>query len=152
MSRGCGNIQRMAISLIADAGDGASFTYAEIVGRLLQALGVNDPDARLNPSRERSLRRALKGLCDRDLLSTLGTGRPGDPYRYVLARVCKLCGKEIGDGEPQLSFADYSICARCAGSVATAYFEVLLPEMVERKEKANPDPIAAAEKPTGGDL
>jgi hypothetical protein len=129
MSRGCGSLQRFLLSFISEAGDGASVTYAEIVGRLAEiATEGADPTRKLPRARERAFRRALKGLCDRRLLSTLGTGRPSDPYRYTFDPVCKLCGKGGGD-KPMLSGKGWAICAKCAGSIATAYFDKVLPVM-----------------------
>jgi hypothetical protein len=143
MSRGCGKLQRALLSFIVGNNDNKPITYAEIVGNLLQASGVNDPTAKLRPDRERAIRRALKGLCDRDLLSAFGTGRPGDPYRYTLASVCKLCGE--GDrGEPMLSCKHWSICARCVGAIAQGYFKELLPEIVARKSASEIDEVSAA--------
>jgi hypothetical protein len=78
MSRGYSQGQRGFLSLILNAEK--PLTYAEIIAILLQASGVNDPTAKLRPDRERSIRRALNGLCKRGAISTLGTGRPGDPY------------------------------------------------------------------------
>jgi hypothetical protein len=115
---------------------------------MLQASGVNDPTARLRPDRERAIRRALKGLCDRNLVSTLGTGRPGDPYRYTLARVCKLCDKKVDEGQRMLTAkAGWSVCAQCASTIAHGYLEHILaepdtasptlaPEMTEEMQEA----------------
>jgi len=74
MSPGCGKIQRALFNVIHASAE--PITYAEIVGALLQASGVNDPTTKLSSDRERAIRHALKGLCDRGLLSTFGTGRP----------------------------------------------------------------------------
>jgi hypothetical protein len=93
MSRSCGQVQRALFAFLAKSEKPA--TYAEIIGVLLQTSGVNDPATKLVPNRERAIRRALKGLCDRDLISALGKGRPGDPYRYSLKHVCALCCGEI---------------------------------------------------------
>jgi len=131
MSRGCGKVQKALYSFIVDH-DKA--TYAEIVSALLQASGVNDPTTKLRPDRERAIRRALKGLCDRDLLCAFGTGRPGDPYRYTTALVCKLCGE--GDhGDPMLSACEkgWHVCARCAGCIADGYLKQLLPEIIKKR-------------------
>jgi hypothetical protein len=116
--------------------------YAEIVGEILQASGVNDPTTRLRSDRERAIRRALKGLCDRDLLSTLGSGRPGDPYRYTLNAVCVLCREEISDGgltteKGGIRFG--TICFECAGSIARAYFATVLPERIAKQINSEAD-------------
>jgi hypothetical protein len=89
MSRGCGELQRTLLDYMVNSKK--PVTYAEIIAALLQAEGVNDPTIKLRPDRERAFRRALKGLCDRDMLSTLGTGRPGNPYRYTMSPICVFC-------------------------------------------------------------
>jgi len=66
-------------------------TFTEIISGLLRAEGVNNPTPKLRPDRERSWRRALKGLCDQNLISTLGSGRIGNPYRYTMKLSCAVC-------------------------------------------------------------
>jgi hypothetical protein len=129
MSRGCGEIQRMLFRSVADAGK--PVTYGEIVGALLQASGVNDPTTKLRSDRERAIRRALKGLCDRDLLSTLGSGRPGDPYRYTQSNVCVVCRGEAT--ECLETGKGTKVCFRCAGAIAQSYFDLVLPQAMKRR-------------------
>jgi hypothetical protein len=139
MSRGCGKLQKVLLSFINDASN--PITYAEITSTMLQDSGVNDPTARLRPDRERAIRRALKGLCDRQLLFTLGTGRPGNPYRYTMALICSLCGE--GDhglpmlrAEADLPGIKHSICAKCVKSIMKAYTTALLPEILKRQSES----------------
>jgi hypothetical protein len=144
MSRGCGQVQRALLAFVMNAK--RPVAYAEIIAELLQASGVNDPTVKLQPSRERAIRRALKGLCDRDLLSALGTGRPGDPYRYTMSQICVLCRTETDD-EKVLHFANRlgsrgTLCFQCAGVVAQAYFEQVLPERLAARDQdqSGPEP------------
>jgi hypothetical protein len=127
MSRGCGQVQRTVLAFVANAKK--PVTYAEMIAELLKASGVNDPTLKLRPDRERAIRRALKGLCDRNHLSTLGTGRPGDPYRYMTSPTCVLCREEASS---VLSFKYGAICFGCAGAVAKAYWQDVLPNLTER--------------------
>lgn len=101
MSRGLGQMQR-DIKRLLDA------TF-DAVGPLqfagLRALFIihygGDPDRgdTLNPTRERSLKRALKGLIDRcDVLIHSGAGGPGDPRRYItVERFASMTGEKIKD-------------------------------------------------------
>jgi hypothetical protein len=139
MSRGCGQLQRMLLGCVVNAKK--PVTYAEIAAKLLQAAGVNDPTVKLRPDRERAFRRALKGLCDRGLLSALGTGRPGDPYCYTTSLVCVMCRKEASE---VLSWKYAAICFKCIGVVAQAYLEEVLPERLKAapaqdEEKSGPE-------------
>ena len=127
MSRGCGKLQKAALSFVVNAK--RPVTYTEMVGELLQASGVNDPTAKFQPDRERAIRRALKGLCDRDLLSTLGSGRPGDPYRYTIEATCVLCREEIPDGRGLMTKKGDVICHKCAGAVAHAYATLTIEDL-----------------------
>jgi hypothetical protein len=62
-----------------------TMTFADIRADLLQSWGVNDPDTKLRPALERSLRRALKSLADAGALLALGGGGGrGDPQRYCI--------------------------------------------------------------------
>jgi len=134
MSRGCGKIQQALFTLVVSAKK--PITYAEIVGDLLQASGVNDPNAKPRSDRERAIRRALKGLCDRNLLSTLGSGRPGDPYRYTRNMTCTLCCEVIPlDGEGLKTQKGATICYGCARAIAMTYFELVLPGQVEAERR-----------------
>jgi hypothetical protein len=133
MSRGCGQVQRMLFTSVVNAK--RPITYAEIVGGLLQASGVNDPHAKLRSDRERAIRRALKGLCDRDLLSTLGSGRPGGSYRYTLNTICVVCLGEAPDGKTLSTGKGTHVCFGCAGAIAQAYVDMVLPEHL--KQTAN---------------
>jgi hypothetical protein len=117
-------------------------TYAEIVGAALQSTGVNNPTGPLPPDRERVFRRALKNLCNRKALFTRGTGRPGDPYRYTFERACDCCHQEIRDNNGLTAGNGSTICFQCAGGIAQAYYDVVLPVLEQRK--ANP-PSEAAE-------
>ena len=82
MSRGYGILQRNLFQLITDARK--PMTFGEIRTVVLQDLGVNDPDRKLRPSFERSLRRSLKALADGGAIMALGEGGRGDPKRYWL--------------------------------------------------------------------
>jgi hypothetical protein len=136
MSRGCGELQRTLLDYMVNSKK--PVTYAEIIAALLQAEGVNDPTIKLRPDRERAFRRALKGLCDRDMLSTLGTGRPGNPYRYTMSPICVFCREEASE---VLSGKYATICFRCAGVVAQAYFEQVLPKLArDQDEEKSGDP------------
>jgi hypothetical protein len=117
MSRGRGQLQTMIYDVIGQAEK--PLTFDEIIGVLLQEAGVNDPTARLRPDRERAYRRAIKGLCDRDLISTVGSGRPGDPYRYSFDCECALCRKVIPDGEPAITHENgRRLCLGCASGAS----------------------------------
>ena len=82
MSRGPGILQRVLFRTIHNARK--PMTFNEIRASILQELGANDPDAKLRPAFERSLRRSLKALADDGALMALGEGGPGDPKRYWL--------------------------------------------------------------------
>jgi hypothetical protein len=119
MSRGLGKLQKALFGFAVNAK--RSVSYAEIIAELLQASGVNDPTAKLRPDRERAIRRALKSLCDRDLLSTLGGGRPYDPYRYTLNKTCVLCREEMPvDQSLENPKTGAAICFRCTDMIIRA--------------------------------
>jgi hypothetical protein len=132
MSRGWSKLQRALLKVVADADKPP--TYAEIVGAALQSAGVNNPPGPLPPDRERAFRRALKNLCDRKALFTRGSGRPGDPYRYAFERACGCCRQEIPDGKGLVSSNGLVICFQCAGRIAKAYTEIVLPKQREAAE------------------
>jgi hypothetical protein len=124
MSRGWSKLQRVLLSCVANADK--PLTFAEVVSAL-QSAGANA----LPPDRERSLRRALKNLCDRRNLFTLGSGRPGDPYRYTFERACGCCCQEIPGGKALVSRNGSVVCFQCAGTIAQAYAELLKQEAAE---------------------
>ena len=81
MSRGLGKQQLAITGLIkkAESVGVTSMTFAD----MRQVFVLRNGDT-LHPTRERSLKRALKALVDRgDVLIIGGNGRPGDPYRYI---------------------------------------------------------------------
>jgi hypothetical protein len=165
MSRGCGEVQRVLFSVIYKAEN--PVTYAEIVGRLLQEAGVNDPmtklrpdreravrralkglcDRKLRPDRERAVRRALKGLCDRNLISALGNGRPGDLYRYSVCSACVLCGETIPDGGAKFDGKRGCLCLRCAAAAANGYWKYSVEQSIkELAEASEPDRANGAQR------
>jgi hypothetical protein len=132
MSRGWSKLQRVLLKVVADANK--PVTYAEIVSGAMQSVGGNDPT--LPPDRERSLRRALKNLCDRQDLFTRGSGRPGDPYRYTFEMACGCCHQDIRGSKALLSKSGSSLCFQCASGIAQAYAEIVLPELLKQREAA----------------
>jgi hypothetical protein len=85
MPRGLGSLQK-AIKRVLDRAiecDAGALTFNAI--RMVFAVRYGgDPNARLNPTHERSLKRALKLLVDRgDVLIIGGEGGQKDPYRYI---------------------------------------------------------------------
>jgi hypothetical protein len=145
MSRGCGEVQRVLFSVIYKAEN--PVTYAEIVGRLLQEAGVNDPMTKLRPDRERAVRRALKGLCDRNLISALGNGRPGDLYRYSVCSACVLCGETIPDGGAKFDGKRGCLCLRCAAAAANGYWKYSVEQSIkELAEASEPDRANGAQR------
>ena len=82
MSRGLGRLQRALFNLIGSSDK--PMTFAEIRAHVLQVLGANDPDSKLRPSFERSLRRGLRRMTEDGTLMALGEGGPGDARRYCL--------------------------------------------------------------------
>lgn len=81
MSRGLGRLQVALLSIIRR--HAKPMTFAAIQADIKQQIGAG-PEARLRPSFERSLRRALHGLVDHWHLITMGDGGPGDPLRYFI--------------------------------------------------------------------
>jgi hypothetical protein len=84
MSRGLGAVQqaiKIALAVLAD--DGLPTRFADVRTWWIAA-GDGEEDDRLEPTYERSLRRALAGLVDRgDVLVIAGTGSPSRPYHYM---------------------------------------------------------------------
>jgi hypothetical protein len=140
MSRGWSRLQLVLLKCVADADK--PVTYAEIISGALQSVGGNDPT--LPPDRERSLRRALKNLCDRKVLFTRGSGRPGDPYRYTFERTCGCCHQEIPAGKGLMSRNGMAICFQCAGMIAQAYAEIVLPELLKQRQAKAPETMSHA--------
>jgi hypothetical protein len=86
MSRGLGALQR-EIKTLLDRGVRAGFgslRFADIRAVSVINVGGDPQTDRLDPTHERSLKRALQTLVERgDVLILSGKGGPGDPYRYV---------------------------------------------------------------------
>jgi hypothetical protein len=86
MSRGPGYMQQYLLGVIGQADK--PMTFAEIAARafpegsfeadMTKALGGS------NVARVRSLRRALRNLCDSSVLLAVGAGGRRDPHRYCL--------------------------------------------------------------------
>src|SRR5262245_35350850 len=70
MSRGLGKNQRLLFDIIRQGG--RPKTWAEIRGE------------RLDPTVERSARRALQRMGEDGMILAIGKGGPGDPYRYCI--------------------------------------------------------------------
>jgi hypothetical protein len=75
--------------------------HARVHTGAYRALPSGNPENgdRLSPTRERSLKRALKGLVDRgDVLICGGNGGPGDSYRYTTVECfAGATGKKVKD-------------------------------------------------------
>jgi hypothetical protein len=86
MSRGLGNLQRDIKQMLDRAFDAVGpLRFADIRALFIVHYGGKpDQGDKLRHSRERSLKRALKGLADRgEILIASGSGGPGDPRRYI---------------------------------------------------------------------
>ena len=86
MPRGLGKQQRHVKDMLHRAFDAkiGALTFAHIRGVEIMNLGGDPERDKLNPSHERSLKRALKRLVDRgDVVITGGKGGVADPYRYT---------------------------------------------------------------------
>jgi hypothetical protein len=70
-----------------------TMTFADMCGEARRAWDV-PPDARLNPSFVRSLRRAFHSMVKDGILLTTGSGRPGDPYRYYIHPLMRVVAGE----------------------------------------------------------
>jgi hypothetical protein len=92
MSRGLGKLQ-LAIKNTIKVGEDygpRGVTFADIRSASIVRTGGEPKRDKLRPTYERSLRRALKMLVDRgDVLISDGTGRPGNPYRYITRRALR---------------------------------------------------------------
>jgi hypothetical protein len=150
MSRGCGELQQLLFAFVVKAEKPMS--CAELIAQALQYIGVNDPTHKLRPDRERAIRRALKGLCDRNLISTLGTGRPGDPYRYTPHLTCVMCREAIPDEQGGLTHprTGASICFKCAGLVVRGYSQIVLPKQLAERAEAKETKVPALPEITHG--
>jgi hypothetical protein len=86
MSRGLGKLQREikhALTVVFNKGYGP-MRFADIRNWFIARYGGDPESHKLSPTRERSLKRALKGLTDKDeVLIFDGKGGPGDPRRYI---------------------------------------------------------------------
>jgi hypothetical protein len=86
MSRGHGVIQRYLMDLILQSPD--PMTFAQIMAIAFPAGSYEIDIAKIcggsNVGRVRSLRRALKRLCDERSIMIIGKGGRGDPHRYWL--------------------------------------------------------------------
>ncbi len=87
MSRGLGTLQRDIKGVLDSAWEhfGRPLRFAELRGVFIVKGGGNpDKGDELPPTRERSLKRALKSLVDRgDVVIIGGSGGQRDPHRYV---------------------------------------------------------------------
>jgi hypothetical protein len=86
LSRGLGKLQREikhALTMAFDHGYGP-MRIADIRYWFIARYGGDPESDKLRPTHERSLKRALKGLIDKDeVLIFDGKGGPGDPRRYI---------------------------------------------------------------------
>ncbi len=117
MSRGLGQSQRFLLVCIRRSRK--PITFAEICTIILQELGVNDPDRKLKPTFERSLRRSLKRMVDDAILMALGRGGPGDPQRYCTNPLMHALG---GDEE---EFERVSAMVKADPGAAVASLETM---------------------------
>ena len=86
MPRGLGKQQRYVKETLQRAFDAkiGALTFADIRGATILYAGGNPVQDKLNPSFERSLKRAVKTLVDRgDVVILSGKGGVADPYRYT---------------------------------------------------------------------
>jgi hypothetical protein len=97
MSHGLGALQREIKRVLTKAfelGMGP-LRWTHIRGVFIVKAGGRD---KLEPTRERSIKRALKSLVDsRDVLIIGGKGGPGDPHRYVTAECFAGSTGEVKD-------------------------------------------------------
>jgi molybdopterin-biosynthesis enzyme MoeA-like protein len=100
MSRGLGALQREIKTLLDRSfrmGLGP-LRFADIRAVFLINDGGNPETDRLDPTHERSLKRALKTLVERgDVLIMSGKGGPGDPYRHVTVECFAAATGEVKD-------------------------------------------------------
>ena len=85
MPRGLGKSQRWIKDILQRAWDKEIgwLTFALIRGAMIMEYGGDPERDRLNPTRERSLKRSLKALVDRGDVVFLGKGGQLDPYYYT---------------------------------------------------------------------
>ena len=81
MSRGLGRLQRALFAAIQR--HGKPMTFEDIRNVIRQDFEMDD-GAKLYPSFERSLRRALHRMVRTSGLIAIGDGGRGDPYRYFV--------------------------------------------------------------------
>ena len=84
MSRGLGELQREIKNVLTFLWNNKQPTrFANIRTVFLACHGGEEGDT-MEPTYERSMRRAIKGLLDRgDVVVIDGKGGPGDPHRYA---------------------------------------------------------------------
>ena len=81
MSRGHGKMQSRLLTTIQAHGKPMTF---EAIRAVIRQARDWPADAKLRPSFERSLRRALHSLTREPFLIAIGDGGRGDPYRYFI--------------------------------------------------------------------
>ena len=101
MSRGLGKLQRdikHALTVMFDHGYGP-MRIADIRNWFIARYGGNPDTDKLPLTHERSLKRALKGLIDKDeVLIFDGKGGPGDPRRYITVECfASATGEKVKD-------------------------------------------------------
>lgn len=130
MCRGLGMWQRWIFSTIRRHGKPMSFE--DIGAAALRETGA-PPDAKLNPSPARSMRRALHGLVKSGSLVAIGTGGRAEPHRYFLSFItlALTCGDDYE-----------AIIAGLDGRDVTAIGEAIQRQMTARAQPT----IASATK------
>jgi hypothetical protein len=83
VSRGLGSLQRDIKEVLAKTVDDCGPLGIDDLRQWLIARAGGGREDALRPARERSLRRAIKGLVDRGEILASGNGGPGDPRRYT---------------------------------------------------------------------
>lgn len=121
MSRGLGALQRKIKTLLDRsfrAGLGP-LRFADIRGVFLINDGGNPVTDRLDPTHERSLKRALKTSVERgDVLIMGGKGGPADPYRYITVECFAGATGEVKDtAHAKQIFAELTAAAAKAAAV-----------------------------------
>jgi hypothetical protein len=96
-----GKLQReikRALTVVYD-NDYGVMCFADIRNWFVIRYGGNPDTDKLPPTHERSLKRALKGLIDKDeVLIFDGKGGPGDPRRYITVECfAAATGKKVKD-------------------------------------------------------
>jgi len=119
MSRGLGKLQR-DIKQILDRTTGLlgrPLQFAELRAVFIIQEGADPSTDKLSPTRERSIKRALKGLVDRgDVLIFSGTGGQRNPYRYVTVEwTAAATGQEVRDtAHAKQIVAELEVAAKAA--------------------------------------